>query len=508
MLFEDSQVVLAEVEAYMLGVANVETPLVRSVWRHTGGTLVFIKRGLRELFRHSLKFYGWMLAMFVVCPIAGSLLPTEVRSWFGLLLLPLLTFVPTFFTTFCVPSTYSHGGITADEIKHACGVIMAKGFARETLDLLKSNVEKLEQPTKQRVTRLQIILGSGWAFWLYCLWSLFDPQSLISAAKGGLIPLSIYSVALFIFFLMVQGYSKASSVLYNTVYFAIDEHEAAALMNSPEALPSKALKPKADDEHDGDSIEALALRQMLMGDGLRHGQPIKFDCGTRLKRLREDLGLLTSQFTELIEYPSEKWYRKVEEGKVEIEEAFLVKAADATGISLNWLKHGTMRMFEDVRINVTSSNAFDYIKKLNPSELHLLIDETSYLFCGVARVEPHRWVNLCFGVALNFHTWWGSENCIPNIREFIESCFDEPGFQTNAYLVGGDLLSQSEDTVEIHPQALVKMMRYNSDVKSLAWHQLLTDDEVDDEWRLDNVALVNIRNGFRKHAPASPCRAI
>jgi transcriptional regulator with XRE-family HTH domain len=499
MLYEDSQVVLAEVEAHMLGVARVEMPLVRSVWRHTGGTLIFIKRGLREFFRHGMKFYCWMLGMLAVCAVAGSLLPPEVRSVFGLLLPLLLIFVPVFFTAFCVPSTYSHGGVMIDDIKHACAAIADKGFGREVLDVLKSNIEKLEQPTKQRVIRLQFILGGAWAFWGYCFWSLLDPQRTISAARSDLTPLAVYSVALFIFFLLVQGYSRAYYVLYTTVYLAIDEHKEAVLMNSPEALPAKALKPSASSEHDGDLIEELALRQSLAGDGLQLGQPIKFDCGPRLKRLREDLELSISQFIELIGYPSEKWYRKAEEGRAEIEEAFLVKVAEATGTSLAWLKQGSSRMFETASINATRGDAFDRIKELNPSELYLLIDELSYGFYGVACVKPYVWVNLCFGVSLNFHTWWGDEHCIPEIRRFLESCFDEPRFRSSAYLVGGEIMSQGLDALNMHPRAVVKMLRRSPDVKSLAWHQLLADEDVTYDWRFDNAVLTNIREGFRQH---------
>jgi transcriptional regulator with XRE-family HTH domain len=496
MLYEDSKAVLDEVEAYMMGVERMETPLVRSMWRHTFGTLIFIKRGLRELFRHSVKFYCWMVAMLMICAMAGRLLPPGARPGFVLLL---LIFVPVFFTTFCVPSTYSHGGIKTDEIKRACAIITAKAFAREVLDILKSNIEKLEQPTKQRVTRLQFMLGGVWGFWCYWSWELLDPKNAVSTAGDSFTLLAVYSLVLFILFLMIQGYSRAHYMLHTTIYFAIDEHKAAALINSPEALPAKALKPSASSENADDLIETLMLPHNLMGEGVRPGQPIKFDCGPRLKRLREDLELSTSNFIELIGYPSEKWYMRVEEGRAEIEEAFLIKAAEATGVSITWLKHGSTRMFESVSINAMCVDAFARIKELNPNELYLLIDESSYSFYGVACVAPHKWVNICFGVSLNFHTWWGDEHCIPEIRGFIKSCFDEPRVRMSAYLVGGDLLLQGLSTLDMHPRAIVKMLRRSPETQSLTWHQLLSDGEVTYERRFNNAVLTNIREGFRRY---------
>lgn len=501
MLYEDSQTVLDEVEARLLGVSHLEMSLVRSVWRHTGGILKYIKRGLRELFRHGVKFYCWQMALLVACAATASFAPSELR-WAFTLLLPLaLIFLPLLLTIFSVPSTYSHGGITTDDVKYAFTVIAAKGFAKEVLDVLKSNIEKLEQPSKQRVARLQIILGGAWAFWCYLFWSLSEPKSLLSV-MGGMAGLAVYSVLLLISFLAVQGYSRAHYVLYTSIYFAIDEHKAAALVNAPEALESKALKPSASAE--ADLIEALTLSLNAAGDGLRPGQPLRFDCGERMKRLREDLALTTSQFIELIGYPSEKWYGRVEEGKTDIEEAFLVKASEATGASLAWLKHGSGRMFETKAMSTTGGDAFRHIRELNPCELYLLIDESSYGFYAIAHVSPYKWINVCFGVSLDFHTWWGDERCIPEIREFVESCFDEWGVRTSAYLVRGSLLSQGPAALDKHPKALVEMLRWSRDAKSLTWRQLLPSEAGTSEGQFDDPVIKNIQEGFKRYGYPVP----
>jgi transcriptional regulator with XRE-family HTH domain len=495
MLYEDSQTVLDEVEAYIIGGSHLETPLVKSAWRHTGGIIKYIKRGLREFFRHGVKFYCWQLASLVACVVTASLVPHELR-WVFSLLLPLASiFLPLFLTVFSVPSTYSHGGITPDDVKHAFTVITAKGFAREVLDVLKSNIEKLEQPSKQRVTRLQIMLGGAWAFWCYLFWNLPDPKSFLSTVGGGVTAFVVYSAFLLIFFLVVQGYSRAHYVLHTAIYLAIDEHKAAALLNAPQALESKALKPSTPAE--GDMIEALTLSLNAAGDGLRPGQPIRFDCGERIKRLREDLGLMTSEFIEVIGYPSEKWYRRVEEGQADIEEAFLIKASEATGVSLAWLKHGSGRMFEAKNIRAFSGDAFRHIRELNPCELYLLINESTYGFHGIAYVKPHKWVNICFEVSLDFHTWWGDEHCIPEIREFVDSCFDEMGIRTSAYIARRGLLSQGPAALDRHPKAIVEMLRWSRDAQSVTRRQLLPDGRGTYEEQPDDPLIKNIREGFR-----------
>jgi transcriptional regulator with XRE-family HTH domain len=494
-LYEDSQTVLDEVEAHLLGISHLETLLVKSAWRHTGGVVKYIKRGLREFFRHGVKFYCWQMTLLVACVVTASFVPQELRWAFAMLLPLALIFLPLFLTVFSVPSTYSHGGILIDDVKNAFTVIADKGFAREVLDVLKSNIEKLEQPSKQRVTRLQIMLGGAWAFWCYWFWNLPDPKSVVSTAGSGVVGLAVYSLALFIFFLLVQGYSKAHYVLYTSIYYAIDEHKWAALVNAPEALQSKALKPAATAE--GDLFEALALRLSAAGDGLRPGQPLSFDCGERIKRLREESDITTSQFIELIGYPSEKWYGKVEEGRVDIEEAFLIKASEATGASLAWLKHGSGRVFETQSIRAFGHDAFRRIRELNPSELYLLIAEPTYGFHGIAYVEPHRWVNICFDVSLDFHNWWGDERCIPEIREFVESCFVEPGIHTWAYLVRGDLLSEGPAALDKHPKAITELLRRSRDARPLTRRQLLPAEGDTYDRQIDDGVIKNIREGFR-----------
>lgn len=242
MLYEDSQIILAEVEARMLGVSDLEMPLVRSAWCETGGPFKYIRRGLREFFRHGQKFYCWQFITLALCAITAILLPAEIRHIFSLPLTLAMLLAPMFFTVFSVPSTYAHGGVTSADVEHACSVISDRKMGGNSLEVLKANIEILEQPVKQRAARLQLMLAGLWGFWVYWFWSLPEPRNPVALTVGGIMELAIYSLLLLALFLSVQGYSKAHGVLFSTIYLAINE-----LKEPPSALLSSAPERSHDD---------------------------------------------------------------------------------------------------------------------------------------------------------------------------------------------------------------------------------------------------------------------
>lgn len=245
MLYEDSQIILASVEAHMLGVSELKSPFLKSMWCQTGGALKYIMCGLREFFRHGRKFYCWQFIMLAVCATIVSLLPIEARQLVSLPLTSLMLLGPVFFTAFPVPSTYAHGGVTSSDVEHAMSVISAIGVSGNALETLKANVEILEQPVKQRVSRLQLGLTGLWGFWGYWFWSFLQPSSPIAYTVGGVSALAVYSILLLTFFLLVQGYGNAHSVLFTTIRLAINEHMAAPKEPQP-ALQSEASDQSSD----------------------------------------------------------------------------------------------------------------------------------------------------------------------------------------------------------------------------------------------------------------------
>lgn len=70
---------------------------------------------------------------------------------------------------------------------------------------------------------------------------------------------------------------------------------------------------------------------------------IHFDCGSRVKEIRNDLGLSVAEFIELISFPSERNWNEIEKGKKELGVSYLEQIHQITGASIDWLKYGKLK---------------------------------------------------------------------------------------------------------------------------------------------------------------------
>ena len=73
------------------------------------------------------------------------------------------------------------------------------------------------------------------------------------------------------------------------------------------------------------------------------GSPLllrRFDCGKRVKEAREDVSLQISRLIEQIDFPSEREWKAIESGEVEISEHYINALSALTGVPSAWLRHG------------------------------------------------------------------------------------------------------------------------------------------------------------------------
>lgn len=71
-----------------------------------------------------------------------------------------------------------------------------------------------------------------------------------------------------------------------------------------------------------------------------------FLIGSRLKALRSELGVSSSEFVELINMSSETEYLKLEKDKADCPNAIIQETHHAVGVSQEWLKHGRPPRFK------------------------------------------------------------------------------------------------------------------------------------------------------------------
>jgi transcriptional regulator with XRE-family HTH domain len=65
-----------------------------------------------------------------------------------------------------------------------------------------------------------------------------------------------------------------------------------------------------------------------------------YEAGVRIKTVREELGLKTSQIAELLKVHSQREFEAMESGNIETPLSVLENLHVLAGVSINWLKHG------------------------------------------------------------------------------------------------------------------------------------------------------------------------
>jgi hypothetical protein len=80
--------------------------------------------------------------------------------------------------------------------------------------------------------------------------------------------------------------------------------------------------------------------------GKSNNQEKAFLVGKQLKELRDEIGVSTSEFIELVGFHSEKLYRQMENDEIECNESVINEIAYATGVLSGWIKHRDHRKCE------------------------------------------------------------------------------------------------------------------------------------------------------------------
>lgn len=150
-----------------------------------------------------------------------------------------------------------------------------------------------------------------------------------------------------------------------------------------------------------------------------------FDAGTRIKVVREELGLTTSQFIELLELESQRDYEAMERREREIPLGLLTKVSNVSGVQAEWLKHEKPPRYKIEQIYLRSiQDDLEYCASLKPQEYFLTLDKKQLHIGLVVQTSEYRYQVMDTGVTLDFWNWIDSHWAIPAFYHFLKDLSD------------------------------------------------------------------------------------
>jgi hypothetical protein len=146
----------------------------------------------------------------------------------------------------------------------------------------------------------------------------------------------------------------------------------------------------------------------------------RFDCGKRVKEVREDVSLPISQVIEQVAFPSEKEWKAIESGDVEISEKYIDALSVLTGVSTAWLKHGVGVKYP---VEVIYDHQIEKVESLtaeSPLASYIALTPASMEAILMVQFSEFRWRIFPFGFSMDFWDWAGDEHHIPIIYELLQ----------------------------------------------------------------------------------------
>lgn len=189
-----------------------------------------------------------------------------------------------------------------------------------------------------------------------------------------------------------------------------------------------------------------------------------FDAGERLKMVRNELRLETSEFIELTGVASQREYEMIENRKNEAPVSLLEIISQVSGVNLEWLKHGKGHRFGIEAVYLSSiEKSLKYCADLKPQEYFLTLNKKSLHVGLIAQTRKYRYQVIETGVTLDFWNWVDSHWVISAFYNFLDK-LSGPWHDIDGVV----LPPQSDDRLfkgEIHfITALANAERYGGDL--------------------------------------------
>lgn len=150
-----------------------------------------------------------------------------------------------------------------------------------------------------------------------------------------------------------------------------------------------------------------------------------YDASRRIKAVREELGLKSSQFAELLSVGSQREYEAIENGSKEAPSSLINRISEISGANVEWLKHekGPRYNVEAIYLNPIDED-LAYCAELNPQEYFLTLDKKQLHVGLVVQTSKYRYQVLETGVTLDFWNWVDQRWAIPAFYHFLKELSD------------------------------------------------------------------------------------
>ncbi|PKN92939.1 MAG: hypothetical protein CVU44_12980 [Chloroflexi bacterium HGW-Chloroflexi-6] len=181
------------------------------------------------------------------------------------------------------------------------------------------------------------------------------------------------------------------------------------------------------------SINGSVNGNIIIGDKNDVGQntskstdsnDIFFDVGHRLKQVREEIEVQSSQFFELLGLPSERQYLTMETRKEEVPLGLLEKVHELTGVELEWLKHGEEPRYKvEISAFRTAKQGIEFVAQFRPKNVYFVLGKPDFfgqwLTCIIVQVGDYCFQIIDLKTGLDFWNWVEDFWFIPIYIEYL-----------------------------------------------------------------------------------------
>ncbi len=149
-------------------------------------------------------------------------------------------------------------------------------------------------------------------------------------------------------------------------------------------------------------------------------RPLQFDCGHRLKLVREALGLNPAQFITLLNYPSEKGWNHTEQRNQEAPDTLITKIASLSGVAVEWLQTGEAPMVPVHYFSLRNISGFwEELEAQHVTAVFLFLCDSYEDTRVVAQTGPYAYKVYTLDFGLNFWSWIEAHGYIPLVLELL-----------------------------------------------------------------------------------------
>lgn len=214
-------------------------------------------------------------------------------------------------------------------------------------------------------------------------------------------------------------HDPSNPVFDNLAWLCFDHHDAY----DGKTRQSKNYTLEEVRAYRDDLYEEIASKKIRLHSSRVYREKEKyFDAGVRIKTVREELRLKTSQFAELLSVDSQREYEVMESGSKEVPLSLLSRISEISGVKLEWLKHekGKRYEIEHLYFNPVDED-LKFCAGLNPREYFLTVDVKGSHHVGlVAQTGEYCYQAISTGITLDFGDWVEGHWAAPRFYEFLE----------------------------------------------------------------------------------------